>query len=445
MCAMHATSRPARPRVVVVGAGMAGLAAVRALARAPVTVQLIDAHNYTTFPPLLFQVATCFISPAEVARPIRAQLRGNPAATFRLGRVMDVDWPGQKVLLDDGGAVGFDYLVLAAGVVPAFAGVPGAAEHAIPLKLVTDATALRNRLLRSFETAAAAPGTAVPADTSIAVVGGGPTGVELSGYIANFLFHYQFEADYPQLDPAAMRVTLLERGPRLLPGFHPDLSAYALTTLRSRGVDVRLGTDVAEVSGDGVTISGGQCIPAATVVWAGGVDSPPWIKALGLATQDGRVSTGADLRLPGHPDTFTVGDLAAVPAADADSLRPQLAQVALQTGRHAGRQIRRLAAGQPTTPFAYLDKGMMAIIGRNAAIVQAGRIRLTGRLAWITWGFLHLTYLPGAISRTTAGLKYLWWHLSHEQANRVLIEPEPPVLARTTPPAASHARQDLIS
>ena len=421
---MNSSQGPPRPRVVIVGAGMAGLAAVRALARAPVTVQLIDTHNYTAFPPLLFQVATCFISPAEVARPVRALLRRNPAASFVMGRVAGVDWPGRKVLLDDGTAATFDYLVLAPGVVPAFAGIPGAAAHAIPLKLVTDATRLRNRLLRSFETAAARPGSADPGATSIAVVGGGPTGVELSGYIANFLFHYQFEADYPQLDPAAMRVTLLERGGRLLPGFHPALSAYALRTLRSRGVDVRLGTDVAEVDGDGVTISGGQRIPAATVVWAGGVDAPPWVKALGLAVRHGQVVTGADLRVPGHPDTFAIGDLAAVPASSAGGLRPQLAQVAIQTGRHAGRQIRRLAAGQPTMPFSYLDKGMMAIIGRNAAIIQTGRIRLTGRLAWVTWGFLHLTYLPGTLNRMTAGMKYLWWHLSHENTHRVLIEPD---------------------
>ncbi|HET7244682.1 MAG TPA: NAD(P)/FAD-dependent oxidoreductase [Streptosporangiaceae bacterium] len=433
---MNASQGLARPRVVIVGAGMAGLATVRALARAPVTVQLIDTHNYTTFPPLLFQVATCFISPAEVARPVRALLRRNPAASFLMGHVVDVDWPGRRVLLEDGSAAAFDYLVLAPGVVPAFAGVPGAAAHAIPLKLVTDATQLRNRLLRSFETAAARPGSAAPGATSIAVVGGGPTGVELSGYIANFLFHYQFEADYPQLDPAAMGVTLLERGDRLLPGFHPALSAYALKMLRSRGVDVRLSTDVIEVDGDGVTISGGQRIPAATVVWAAGVDAPPWVKALGLAVRDGRVVTSADLRVPGHPDTFAIGDLAAVPAPGAGGLRPQLAQVAIQTGRHAGRQIRRLAAGQPATRFSYVDKGMMAIIGRNAAIVQAGRVRLTGRLAWVTWGFLHLTYLPGALNRMTAGMKYLWWHLSHENTDRVLIEPEP-----AAGPAAPLARQ----
>lgn len=441
---MNASQGLARPTVVIVGAGMAGLATARALARAPVTVQLIDTHNYTTFPPLLFQVATCFISPAEVARPVRAQLRRNPAASFRMGRAVDVDWPRQQVLLDDGTAAAFDYLVLAPGVIPAFAGIPGAAAHAIPLKQVTDATALRNRLLRSFETAAAHPGNVAPGATSVAVIGGGPTGVELSGYIASFLFHYQFEADYPQLDPTAMRVTLLERGDRLLPGFHPALSAYALKTLRSRGVDVRLGTDVVEVDSDGVTDGRGQRIPAATVVWAGGVDVPAWVKALGLSVRHGQVITGADLRVPGHPNTFAIGDLVAVPAPGAAGPRPQLAQVAIQTGRHAGRQIRRLTTGQPTTPFAYTDKGMMAIIGRNAAIVQTGHLRLTGRLAWVTWGFLHLTYLPGALNRMIAGMKYLWWHLSHENTNRVLIEPEAAIRHPAAPTAALAHRAGVL-
>lgn len=433
---MNTSDNTSRPVVAVVGAGMAGLAAVRALSGAPVTVQLIDRHNYTTFPPLLFQVATCFIAPEEVARPIRAQLRGHPATTFRMGQVVDVDWQRRQVHLDDGAAVHFDYLVLATGVVPAFAAVSGAVTHATPLKQVIDATELRNKLLRSFETAAAQPDGITPADMSVVVIGGGPTGVELSGYIANFLFRYQFEADYPQLDPAAMRVTLLERGDRLLPGFHPSLAAYALRTLRARGVDVRLGTDVAAVDADGVTINGGQRIPAATVVWAGGVGTPSWVKALGLPLRHGRVKVDADLRIPGHPNTFAAGDLAAVPSAGDKGLYPQLAQVAIQTGRHAGRQIRRLATGQPTTPFRYFDKGMMAIIGRNAAIVQTGRLRLTGRLAWITWGFLHLSYLPGVINRMTAGLKYLWWHLSHENANRVLMEGKPVTPAHATRSAA---------
>lgn len=366
----EAPSRSSLPAVVVVGAGMAGLAAVRALMRGPCRVTLIDAHNYTTFPPLLFQVATCFLSPTDVTHPVRGLLRRHREVQFRLGRVADVDWGRKHVLLDDGHTVGFDYLVLASGVGPGVDRIPGAAEHGIPLKSVSDATRLRNRLLQSFEAAAADPAAATPAATSIVVVGGGSTGVELSGYVANFLFHEQFAADYPQLDPASMRVTLLEQGDRLLPGFHRKLSRYALRLLRSRGVDVRLDTAVETITGDGVVLRGGERIPAAGVLY------------------------------------------------------PQLAQVAIQTGRHAARQIARLTRGQPTEPFSYFDKGMMAIIGRNAAIVQMRRLRLTGRLAWLAWGFLHLGYLPGTVNRASTGLKYLWWHLTHENVHRVLLETE---------------------
>jgi NADH dehydrogenase len=402
---------------------MAGLAAVRALVRMPCRVTVIDAHNYTTFPPLLFQVATCFLAPTDVTHPVRGLIRRHREVHFRLGRVIDIDWAHRQVLLEDGSEVGFDYLVLAGGVTAAVDRIPGAGEHAIPLKSVNDATRLRNRLLRSFEAAAADPAAATAAATGVAVVGGGSTGVELSGYVANFLFHQQFAADYPQLDPASMRVTLLEQGDRLLPGFHPALSAYALRLLRSRGVDVRLGTAVETITGDAVTLRSGERIPAATVVYAAGVEAPRWVRRPGVALDRGRLVVDADLRLPGHPDTFAVGDLAAV-ASSNGALYPQLAQVAIQSGRHAAHQIGRLTSGQRTEPFRYFDKGMMAIIGRNAAVVQMRRLRLTGRIAWLAWGFLHLGYLPGTVNRASTGLKYLWWHLTHENVHRVLLETE---------------------
>lgn len=412
------------PRIVVVGSGMAGLATARALRRVRATVLLIDGHNYTTFPPMLFQVATCFLSPDDVARPVRGQIRKAGNVSFRLGRVDGVDWEAKRLLLDDGGHVGYDYLVLAAGVVPSTAGVPGAARQAVALKSVTDAARLRNSLLWSFESAARDPQQSSPSQTSIAVIGGGPTGVELAGYVADFLFGYQFSADYPQLDPAAMQVTLVERGHRLLPGYHPEIGGYALAKLRRRGIDVRLDAEVVEVDTDGITIGGGDRIPAATVVWAGGVDAAEWVKNLGLALDHGRVVVEPDLRVPGHPDTFVVGDLAAV-RSGTSALHPQLAQVAIQTGRHAGRQIRRLIAGRPTNRFSYLDKGTMAMVGHNAAVVQVGRLRLTGRAAWFAWGLLHIGYLPGTANRITVGLKYLWWHFSHENINRVLLEQQP--------------------
>lgn len=413
------------PRVVIVGAGMAGLAAGRALRRAPGSVLLIDQHNYTTFPPLLFQVASCFISPAEVAHPVRAALRRLPNAEFRLASVTGIDFEAGLVRLDGGDEVPYDYLVLAPGVAPAFGEISGASSSAIPLKSVNDATNLRNSLLRSFERAAASPDNASPADTRIVVVGGGPTGVELSGYVANFLFHHQFRADYPQLDPSSMQVTLVEHGDRLLPGYHPQLGAYALRALQARGVAVRLRTDVVQVDALGVTLTSGERLPAATVAWAGGVEAAEWLRRTGLVIDHGRVTVEADLRAPGLRNVFVVGDVAGVAAPDG-RLRPQVAQVAIQSGRHAGRQVRRMIAGRATTDFRYLDKGMMAIIGRNAAIVQAGPLRLTGRLAWVAWGFLHIGYLPGGANRMTTGLKYLWWHVSHESADRVLIEPESP-------------------
>ena len=412
------------PLIVVVGSGMAGMATARALRAAHATVLLVDGHNYTTFPPLLFQVATCFLSPDDVARPVRGQIRQAGNVCFRLGRVDNVDWGAKQLLFEDGGRIGYDYLVLAAGVVPSIAAVPGAAKQAIPLKSPTDAARLRNRLLRSFEAAARDPKRSSVGDTSIAVIGGGPTGVELTGYVADFLFRYQFSADYPQLDPAVMRVTLVERGDRLLPGYDPEMSRYALTRLRRRGVEVRLTADVVEVDSDGIILRGGERIPAATVVWAGGVDAAEWVKNLGVGLDCGRIVVAPDLRVPGHPDTFVVGDLAAVPSR-IGGLHPQVAQVAIQTGRHAGRQIRRLIAGQPTKPFSYFDKGAMAMVGRNAAVVQVGRLHFTGRAAWIAWGFLHLGYLPGTANRMTVGLKYLWWHFSHENANRVLLDEEP--------------------
>jgi NADH:ubiquinone reductase (H+-translocating) len=259
--------------------------------------------------------------------------------------------------------------------------------------------------------------------------------VEVAGYIANFLFHHQFIADYPELDPAAMRMTLIERGDRLLAGFHPTLSTYAADRLGALGVDVRLDVRVVEVDSDGVTLSGGERIPAATVVWAAGVDAPTWVKQLRIPIKQGRVVVDSALRITDHPDTFVVGDLAAVPTSSG-GLRPQVAQIAIQTGRHVGRQIRRLEASRPAKPFSYFDKGTMAVIGRNAAIVQTGRLRLTGQLAWIAWGFLHVGYLPGVVNRVATGLKYLWWHLSHENTNRVLIEPEP---QPSTEPAAGVA------
>ena len=408
-----------RTRVVIVGAGLGGLAAERALRRVPVAVTLVDAHNYSAFPPLLFEAAVGIIVPEDVVRPVRSFLGRSRHATFRLGEVVGVDWERRQVRLDDDDELPFDYLILAPGVVPWYGAVAGAAEHAVPLKTATDATRVRNSILRSFEAAAAHPERVGPEATAIAIVGGGSSGVELAGYLSDVLFR-SFVKDYPLITRDRMRLTLVELSDRLLPGFHARLSRYAETALRRRGIDVRLHTRVERIDAGGLILEGGERVPASTIVWAGGVGAPAWLDDAGVSHERRRVVVGDDLRLADHPNTFVIGDVAAV-RSPSGSLRPQVAQVAVQGGRHAARQIARLVAGRPTRPFRYLDKGSMAMVGVYAAVVESGRMRLTGRLAWVAWGLLHVAYLPGMSNRLRALQTWRWWHVTHEAGARVLL------------------------
>ena len=410
-------------RVVVLGAGMAGLSVVGELSGSGLNVLLVDAHNYTTFPPMLFYVATAFLGPEDVVHPVRALLPRRGRAEFRVGQVESVCWDDHRILLADGSALRFSYLVLAPGVAPAFGAIPGAAEYAVPMKSALDAARLRNALLRSFEAAAANPQLVEAGATRVAIIGGGPTGVEVAGYLADFLFRYAFRHDYPHLPRDRMQVSVIEAGDRLLPGLHPKLGRYSLERLRQRGVDVCLSTRVSTVDAGGVTLAGGQRLAAATVVWAAGVGATGLVERVGLPLEHGRIVVGPDLRVPGHPDTFAIGDAAAV-HSPSKGLYPQIAQIALQTGRHTAHQLRRLTANQPTQPFRYHDKGTMAMVGRNAAIIEAGRIRLTGFPAWMAWGALHLSYLPGIVNRLSAGQKFMLWHLTHDSNARILLETE---------------------
>ena len=420
-----ATARAAH--VVIVGAGLGGLAAERALRRVPVAVTVVDAHNYATFAPLLFEAAVGVIVPEDVARPVRSFLGRRGHTTFRLGEVVAIDWELERVELVDGDELPFEYLVLAPGVVPWYGAVPGAAEHAVPLKTVTDAARIRNSILRSFEAAAADPERAGPGATTVAIVGGGASGVELGGYLSDVLFR-SFVRDYPELPRERMRLLVVELGDRLLPGFDRRLSRYAESALRRRGVDVRLRTRVERIDAGAIVLDGGERIRASTIVWAGGVSAPAWLTEAGMASEHGRVVVDADLRLAEHPKAFVIGDAAAV-RSRSGPLQPQVAQVAVQGGRHAARQIERMIAGRPTRPFRYFDKGTMAMVGVYAAVVQSGRVRLTGRLAWVAWGLLHVAYLPGMANRLRALQTWRWWHVTHEASARVLIddraEPEP--------------------
>jgi NADH:quinone reductase (non-electrogenic) len=413
-----------RKRVLIVGAGLGGLAAEHALRRVPVDVTFVDAHNYSLFPPLLFEAAVGVIVPEDVARPVRSFLGSPPTADFRMGRVVGIDWEGRRARLADGDELPFDFLILAPGVVPAFGGLPGAAEHAVPLKTVAHATRLRNSILAAFERAAAHPDRVGAGATTIAIVGGGTTGVELAGYLTDVLFR-SFARDYPRIGPGRMRVVVLELGERVLAGFDPRLSRYAEVALRARGVDIRLGTRVESIDAAGLTLTGGERVEASTVVWAGGVQAPPWLADVGVALEHGRAIVEEDLRLAAHPAAFVVGDAAAV-RSRSGALYPQVAQVAVQSGRHAARQVDRLVAGDPTRRFRYFDKGSMAVVGVYAAIVESGRIRLTGWLAWTAWGLLHVAYMPGMANRLRAMADWRWWHVTHEASARVLIDGDAP-------------------
>ena len=405
---------------MVVGAGLGGLAAERALRGVAADVTVVDTHNYSAFPPLLFEAAVGVIVPEDLARPVRSFLGRCPHTAFRLGEAVGVDWDRQLVRLGDGDELPFDYLVLAPGVVPWYGPVPGAAEHSVPLKTVTDAIRVRNSILRSFEAAATHPDRAGPEATTVAIVGGGASGVELAGYLSDILFR-SFVNDYPLIPRDRMRLILVELGDRLLPGFDRRLCRYAEAALRGRGVDVRLGTRVERINAGVLIAESGEEIAASTIVWAGGVSAPAWLGDAGIPVERGRVVVNDDLRLAEHPNAFAIGDVAAV-RSPSGALKPQVAQVAVQGGRHAARQIGRLLARQPTRRFRYFDKGSMAMVGVYAAVVQSGRIRMSGRLAWVAWGLLHLAYLPGMSNRLRAMQTWRWWHVTHEASARVLIE-----------------------
>ena len=428
-------------RVVIVGAGLGGLAAERALRRARVSVTLVDAHNYSAFPPLLFEAAVGVIVPEDVVRPIRSFLRRSSHTTFRLGRVSAIDWERRQVRLRDGDELPYDYLILAPGVVASRRAVPGAAEHAIPLKTVADAVRLRNSILRSFEAAAAHRDRARPQETTIAIVGGGSSGVELTGYLADVLLR-SFVRDYPQIARDRMRLVLVERGDCLLPGFDARLGGYAEQALRRRGVDIRLATRVERIEADGLILDTGERIPACTIAWAGGVRAPAWLERAGVQLESERVAVDPDLRLAEHPRAFVIGDAAAVRSPTGEPYA-QVAQVAVQGGRHAARQVRRLLVGRETRRFHYVDKGTMAIIGVYAAVVESGRLRLTGRLAWVAWGLLHVAYLPGMSNRLRAMQTWRWWHVTHEASARVLFDEQPDdELAATEPEAHATAARE---
>jgi NADH:ubiquinone reductase (H+-translocating) len=420
-----AAQRTRRPQVVVVGAGFAGLQVARHLAGTEVDVTLIDRRNYNTFQPLLYQVATSGLDEGDIAHTIRPLFADDANVDVELGTVVGVDRAGHRVDLDDGTSLAYDALVLAAGATTNDFGVPGVAEHAFPLYTLTEAIRLRHQILGCFEATEHEPHLAEAGTLTCVIVGGGPTGVETAGTMAE-LFTKVLAAGYRHADVQQARVVLVEMGDELLSGFRPASRRHARETLQRRGVELRFDERVVEVTAAGVRLASGELLATRTVVWTAGVTANPLADVLGFPrTGGGRIVVDADLSVPDVPEVFVVGDLAA-PLGKGDRPLPQLAPVAMQGGRHAAEQVLRRLRGEPTRPFRYRDKGTMATIGRRAAVADLPLgISLRGTVAWLAWLLLHLIYLIGFRNRAQVLVQWAWNYLTWNWGPRLILDPDP--------------------
>jgi len=408
-----------RPRVVIVGGGFAGLDAARAFKGRDVSVTLIDRHNHHVFQPLLYQVATAGLSPGDIASPIRWILRKQGNVRVLLGDVTAVDVARKSVTLDGGDEVAFDYLIVASGATHSYFGHEDWAALAPGLKTLDDALALRRRMLLAFEQAERATDpTTKRRLLTFVLVGGGPTGVELAGALADIARH-TLRREFHTIDPESARILLIEAGPTILPAFPETLRDSARRALRDLGVEVWENARVTGVERDAVLV-GADRIVAHTIMWAAGIAGSPLAASLGVPLDRiGRVAVESDLSVTGHADIFVVGDLAAFVHQTGQPL-PGVAQVAKQQGAHAARNILRLAAGQPTTPFRYRDPGNMATIGRASAIGDFGWLRVSGYLGWLMWLFVHILFLIGFRNRLSVMLQWAGSYLTHQRSVRLI-------------------------
>jgi NADH:ubiquinone reductase (H+-translocating) len=414
------------PHVVIVGGGFGGIAAARALTRAPVRVTLVDRHNYHVFQPLLYQVAMAGLSPGDIASPIRWMLKRAERVRVLLADAREVETARRSVRLDDG-EIEYDFLILAAGAAHGYFGHDDWEALAPGLKTLDDALTMRRRVLLAFERAEREPDDGARRRLlTFVIVGGGPTGVELAGALAELSGH-TLARQFRSFDPKDARVILVEAGPDLLPMYPPALRAAAERSLARLGVEVRKGAPVTGVDARGVTM-GDRRIDAGTVLWAAGVSASGIARGLGAPLdRAGRVLVTADLSVPGHPEIFAVGDLAAL--VQGGELLPGVAQVAIQQGRHAARVIACAIEGRPRPPFRYVNYGNMATIGRAAAIADLGWIRLSGWPAWVAWLFLHIMKLVGFRNRLGVLLQWTWAYFTYQRSVRLITGDGP----RTTP------------
>lgn len=411
--------RAALPHVVVIGAGFGGLEAAKILADERLFLTILDRNNHHLFQPLLYQVATAGLSPGDIAVPIRQVLTDTPNAEVLMTGVTRIDPASRTLYLTSGGTMTYDYLLLATGASHSYFNHPEWETFAPGLKTLEDATEIRRRVLLAFEEAELAKQDAErDALLTFVVVGGGPTGLEMAGAIAE-LARYALAKDFDHINPRQTKVILIEAGPRLLASFHASLHAKAVRALERLGVQVLLNERVTDISQDGVAVDG-RFIPARTVVWAAGVQPSPLAKDLGVPLdRAGRVLVAPDLSVPGHPEIFVAGDLAAAPWKK-DLMVPGMAPGAMQGGRHAARNILRRIRGEPTRPFHYVHKGSMATVGRAAAVVDLDPVHFAGFFAWITWLVVHIFYLIGFRNRVLVLFQWAWSYVTFKRGTRLI-------------------------
>jgi NADH:ubiquinone reductase (H+-translocating) len=424
----------AQPRIVIVGGGFGGLAAAKALGNSPAEVILIDRTNHHLFQPLLYQVATSTLAPGQIGFPIRGILEKQKNTTVILGEVTQVNKDQRSVIVSNTDRqsvpIAYDYLVLATGATHSYFGRNEFEKFAPGLKSLADALATRNKVLHAFELAEAEEDPSRHRDLlTFVLVGAGPTGVEMAGALA-VLVRTTLKANFRRIDPASARIVLVDMAPRVLGPFSEHLSEAAKQRLEKLGVEVRLGHGVDQIDADGVVVAG-ERIASKTVIWTAGVAPSPAGKWLNVETdRAGRVRIQKDLTVPGHPEIFVVGDTATF-EQDGKPL-PGVAQVAMQQGRYAGKLIHsRLTGGKQPPPFRYFDKGSLAVVGNGFAVLESGKIQVSGLLAWLVWAFVHLQFLATSGLRLSVFLQWIWTYLTNQRGSRLIVEYHAPASAGT--------------
>ena len=414
-----------RQRVLVLGGGFAGIGAAQALKKSDVDVVLVDKHNYHTFQPLLYQVATGLLEQPAVGHPIRDLFHKQDNIRIHQDRVTGIDLEKREVIFDEIEPLTYDYLVLGLGAEVNFFGVEGAADHAFPLYTLADAVRLKNHVLGKWEKADREPALIDDGALNIVVVGGGPTGVETAGALAE-LYSGVFPKDYPDVATEQAKITLVEAGPEIFPMFKENLRTYTEQALTKRGVEVQTGEVVESITPQRVTLKSGAELPAHTLVWGAGLQGNALVQSLALELERGnRIGVDEELRIPSHPEVYAVGDVAAITDEKTSKVLPQLGSVALQSGEHAGKTIAQRIAGKETKPFKYKDKGTMAVIGRGAAVVQMLRGKtMKGKSAQLAWGTVHLALLPTNEARAKAVVDWSGAAFTHQRSGRITVDLE---------------------